>query len=285
MGDDLDVEKLTPAIGAILHGVDPDALPADLIYRALLDNLVIFLRGVDITPAAHLAFAQSFGDLDEPHPLYPHVEGYDRIMLLDNDLHSPPDTNSWHTDLTYKARQPFASVLVARVLPPVGGDTLWSSNYAAYDRLPDGMRRDLEGLEAIHDMGDFRNNFAQTKQGTDREASLGDGMAKMGQTIRPLIGTHPGTGRKFLNFNEAFVSHILGMTTGEATALKLWLAGHMNQPEDQVRWRWQPGDLAMWDNRVTMHYATADYLPAHRQMNRITIVNDRRTAGANDVGS
>jgi len=104
MGDDLDVEKLTPAIGAILHGVDPDALPADLIYRALLDNLVIFLRGVDITPAAHLAFAQSFGDLDEPHPLYPHVEGYDRIMLLDNDLHSPPDTNSWHTDLTYKAR-------------------------------------------------------------------------------------------------------------------------------------------------------------------------------------
>lgn len=104
-------------------------------------------------------------------------------------------------------------------------------------------------------------------------------MGRFGHMVRPLTGTHPVTGRKFLNFNEAFVSHILGLTASESAALKTWLAGHMNRPEDQVRWRWKAGDLAMWDNRCTMHYAVADYLPDYRCMNRITVVEDRR-AGA-----
>ena len=201
-------------------------------------------------------------------------------MALDNNPKSPPDTNSWHTDLTYKAEQPFASVLVARKVPDVGGDTIWSSSYAAYDRLPAGMKTDLEGLEAIHDMGDFRNSFAMGAGANSREERLNTGMARMGQVIKPLIGTHPVTKRKFLNFNEAFVSHILGMTTGQSNALKTWLSGHMNIPEDQVRWKWQEGDLAMWDNRVTMHYAVADYLPSPRTMSRITIVKDRRAEQA-----
>ena len=114
-------EKLTPAIGAILHGADLD--DADAIYQALLDNLVIFIRGAEIDPARHLAFARSFGQIDDPHPLYPHVEGYDHIMLLENDSGAPPDTNSWHTDLSYKGEQPFASVLIARAVPEVGGSS------------------------------------------------------------------------------------------------------------------------------------------------------------------
>ena len=268
------IEKLTPAIGAILHDVDFAAgiggALHDEIYQALLDNLVIFFRGTDITPAQHLQFAEGFGRLDDPHPLYPHVDGFPNIMKLENDSSAPPDTNSWHTDLTYKPNQPFTSILVARSVPEVGGDTMWSSNYAAYERLPDGMRRDLEGLQAVHDMGDFRNSFAEND---DR---MNSGVSRFGSTIRPLIGTHPVTGRKFLNFNEAFVSHILGMTTIESNMLKVWLAGHMNTPEDQMRWRWQAGDIAMWDNRVTMHYAVADYLPAYRCMNRITVLDDKR---------
>lgn len=270
----LTTEKLTPAIGAVLDGVDfsqpIDTAVHDAIYQALLDNLVIFFRGTDLSPAAHMAFAESFGTLDAPHPLYPHVDGFDRIVKLENDSGAPPDTNSWHTDLTFKAEQPFASILVARTVPEVGGDTLWSSNYAAYQRLADGMRRDLEGVQAIHDMGDFRNSFAKSA------AALNAGMARFGHNIRPLIDTHPVTGRKFLNFNEAFVSHIVGLTTREANALKTWLAAHMDRPEDQLRWRWRAGDIAMWDNRVTMHYAVADYLPAYRCMNRITVVDDRR---------
>ena len=279
----LTAARITPALGAEISDVDfsGSLTPAlhDAIYQALLEHLVIFFRGTDISPAAHLEFARGFGRIDEPHPLYPHVEGYENIVLLENDSNAPPDTNSWHTDLTFKHEQPFASILVARNVPDVGGDTIWSSCYAAYDRLPDGMRRDLEGLEAIHDMGDFRNSFAGAQGGRSGVERLDEGMARFGHMIRPLIGTHPVTGRKFLNFNEAFVNHIVGLTTNESNALKTWLAGHMNRPEDQIRWRWRAGDMAMWDNRVTMHYAVADYLPAYRCMNRITVVEDGRAKG------
>lgn len=278
---------ITPAIGAELSGIDfsrpisPDVNQA--IYDALLEHLVIFVRGTDISPAMHLAFAEDFGDLDAPHPLYPHVAGYERIVLLENDSGAPPDTNSWHTDLTYRAQQPFSSILVARHVPPVGGDTMWSSCYAAYDRLSDGMKRDLEDLEAVHDYGDFRNSFTGAKNGKSGVERLNESVSRFGHTIRPLVGIHPVSGRRYLNFNEAFVTHIVGLTTNEASSLKMFLANHMNKPEDQLRWRWKPGDVAMWDNRVTMHYAVADYLPEYRCMNRITVVNDRREKQARDV--
>lgn len=279
--------RITPAIGAEISGVDfstpVSAEVNQAIYDALLEHLVVFFRGTDISPAMHLAFAEDFGDLDAPHPLYPHVAGFERIVLLENDSGAPPDTNSWHTDLTFKSKQPFSSILVARHVPPVGGDTMWSSCYAAYDRLSDGMKRDLEGLEAVHDYGDFRNSFAEAKNGKSGVERLNESVARFGHTIRPLVGIHPVSGQKYLNFNEAFVTHIVGLTTNESSSLKSYLANHMNKPEDQLRWRWNSGDMAMWDNRVTMHYAVADYLPEYRCMNRITVVNDRREEGAREV--
>ena len=111
---------------------------------------------------------------------------------------------------------------------------------------------------------------------------LNETVPRFGHNIRPLVATHPVTGRRFLNFNEAFVTHIVGMTTNESNALRSFLANHMNRPEDQMRWRWSAGDLVMWDNRVTMHYAVADYLPHYRCMNRVTVVRDRRAAPAAD---
>lgn len=278
----LDIDPLTPAIGASVGGIDFSRPVTDedydALYRTLLEHLVIFIRGVDITPAAQLQLARNFGDIDEPHPSYPHVDGHENIVLLENDADTPPDTNSWHTDLTFRQQQPFASVLIARRVPACGGDTMWSSNYAAYERLPDGMKRDLEELEAIHDLGDFRNSFASANGALSASENLNQSVARFGHKLRPLIGRHPVTGRKFLNYNEAFVTHIVGLTTNEANSLKVFLANHMNKPEDQVRWRWAEGDLAMWDNRVTMHYAMADYLPQYRCMNRVTVVRDRRAA-------
>ena len=153
---------------------------------------------------------------------------------------------------------------------------MWSSCYAAYERLSEGMQKDLEALQAVHDLGDFRNSFAQDSKHQSANERLNQQVSHFGHQVRPLIGTHPVTGRKFLNFNEAFVTHIVGLTTNESVALKSYLANHMNKPEDQVRWRWKSGDLAMWDNRVTMHYAVADYLPQRRVMNRVTIVEDKR---------
>jgi len=132
------------------------------------------------------------------------------------------------------------------------------------------MKAHLSGLNAIHDMGDFRNSYSESPE------RIKEGFAKMGVSIKPLIDSHPVNGRKFLNFNEAFATHIDGMTTTDANALKTMLAAHMNKPDDQMRWRWKAGDLAMWDNRVTQHYAVADYLPAYRCMNRVTVVRDGR---------
>lgn len=276
----LKVRKITPALGAIVNGVDFSAPVSgelnDTLYDLLLEHQVLFFPGSAITPAAHLEFAKGFGQVDEPHPIYPHVDSYPNIVLLENDSGAPPDTNSWHTDLTFKAVQPFASILVAREVPEVGGDTMWSSLYAAYDRLPEGMKQDLAGMEAVHDMGDFRNSFARPMGAKSAEEWLNDAVVRFGCKVRPLIGTHPITGRKFLNFNEAFVTHIVGLGSNESNALKVFLANHMNTPEDQMRWRWSNGDIAIWDNRVTMHYAVADYLPAYRRMNRITVVQDRR---------
>ena len=276
----LSIDPVTPSIGAVISGLDfsqPISESVyDEVYQALLQHLVIFIRGVEIRPQEHLAFAQSFGDLDEPHPLYPHVENFENIVKLENDSGAPPDTNSWHTDLTFKAVQPFASILIARHIPKIGGDTMWSSCYAAYERLPEGAKSDLEELAAVHDLGDFRNSFATEKNGKSGIERLNESLPQFGHNIRPLIGTHPVTGHKFLNFNEAFTTHILGMTTNESNSLRTYLANHMNKPEDQVRWRWTAGDLAMWDNRVTMHYALADYLPEYRCMNRVTVVRDRR---------
>ena len=280
----LNVKKITPAIGGIIQGINfskpINETTQDAIYHALLEHKVIFFRNAEITPAAHLAFARSFGVIDEPHPIYPHVDGYENIVKLENNEKTPPDTNAWHTDLTFKQHQPFASILVARTVPDIGGDTLWSSSSAAYDRLPEHMKAYLGDLEAIHDMGDFRNNFVSDTSTEDSRQRLNDAIVRFGQNVRPLIQKHPITGQTFLNFNEAFVNHIVGLTTNESNALKTWLTNHMNRPEIQMRWKWEAGDIAMWDNRITMHYAVADYLPAYRCMNRITVVSDKRESAA-----
>jgi len=282
----LKTRKISPAIGAeVLNGDLSGGLTgalADAIHDALMQHLVLFFRGADITPRAHLDLARAFGDIDAPHPLYASVEGFPNIVRLENGAGNPPDTDAWHTDLTFKAEQPFASILVARALPDCGGDTLWSSCYAAYDRLGDGIKRDLAGLSAVHDMGDFRNSVGQDRDDASGSERLNAGMGRFGHQIRPLIGTHPVTGRKYLNFNESFVSHIMGMTTNRGNLLKSFLADHMNRPEDQLRWRWRVGDVAIWDNRVTMHYAVSDYLPQRRCMHRVTVLRDRRTPPPRD---
>ena len=111
------------------------------------------------------------------------------------------------------------------------------------------------------------------KTGSER---LNEGIKKFGHNIMPVIGRHPITSKKFLNFNEAFSNHIVGLTSNDSNSLKTFLSNHMNKPEDQVRWKWSEGDLAMWDNRVTMHYAVSDYLPNYRCMHRITIIKDKK---------
>lgn len=280
----LTIDPVTPAIGAEIGGVelsqplDPGTL--DAIYRSLIDHLVIFFRDQDLTPAAHLAFAESFGEIDRPHPVYPHVGETANVVLLESGPDRPPDTNVWHTDLTFYQEPPFASILWAREVPAAGGDTLWASMYAAYDALPPEMKTLIDDLQAVHDFGDFRNDFL--RDGGVEE--LNAAMARLGQAVHPVAPRHPVTGRRFLYVNQPFTRSIVGLGAADSDRLLRYLLDHLNRPEFQVRFRWRAGSVAMWDNRVTQHYAVSDYYPARRAMHRVTVVKDRRI-GAHPAAS
>ena len=270
------VEAITPSIGAEISGVslnkDLTSAIVEKIYSALIKHQVIFFRDQDISPETHLKLAESLGDIDPGHPVYPHVEGYQSIVLLRNDVDNKPDTNDWHKDLTFKSNPPFASILHGVNVPKVGGDTLWASMSAAYDSLPDGWKEHLEGLEAIHDMGTFRNDF-YNEGGID---SVNSALKKVGSAVHKVIETHPISGLKYLNVNQSFTRNIVNESQGPSDHILQFLFQHITKPEFQVRFHWENNSIAIWDNRITQHYAVCDYLPSFRHMQRITVSNDKR---------
>ena len=270
------VEAITPSIGAEISGVslnkDLNSATVEKIYSALIKHQVIFFRDQDISPETHLKLAESLGDIDPGHPVYPHVEGYQSIVLLKNDAHTRPDTNDWHKDLTFKANPPFASILHGVSVPQVGGDTLWASMSAAYESLSDGWKEHLEGLEAIHDMGTFRNDYY--KDGGIE--SVNNALKKVGSAVHKVVETHPISGLKYLNVNQSFTRNIVNESQGQSDHVLQFLFQLITKPEFQVRFHWENNSIAIWDNRITQHYAVCDYLPNFRHMQRITVVNDKR---------
>ena len=273
------LEQITPTIGAEISNID---LSQDLseekldqIYQDLIDYKVIFFRNQEISPKNHIALAKSFGEIEPPHPVYPHVKDFPEIVLLENDANNPPDTDEWHTDVTFKSDPAFASILYSKLIPPSGGDTLWCSLSAIYEALPNDTKKYLETLRAVHDMGSFRNNFIDD----DNEKSaqnVNEGFQKFGNAIHPMVKVHPISKNKLLYINPGFTSQIVGMNMTDSNNLLTYLFNFMNKPEFQIRFKWSANTIAIWDNRCTMHYAIGDYMPHHRQMNRITVLNDKR---------
>jgi len=272
----LKVTPLTPSIGALISEVslnkDLNSDTIEQIYSALIKHQVVFFRDQNISPESHLKLAESLGEIDPGHPVYPHVEGHQSIVLLKNDANNRPDTNDWHKDLTFKPNPPFASILHGVKVPKVGGDTLWASMSAAYDKLPNGWKEHLEKLEAIHDMGTFRNDFYK-EGGID---SVNDALKKVGSAVHKVIGTHPISGLKYLNVNQSFTRNIVNESQGPSDHILQFLFQHISKPEFQVRFHWEDNSVAIWDNRITQHYAVFDYLPEFRHMQRVTVVNDKR---------
>lgn len=273
----LEIEPLSPAIGAVLRGVNlaetaSDDLIGD-IRAALLKHQVIFFEGQDFTPTQQRDFAARFGDL-HVHPLYDRDEGHPEIMIIDNHVDNPTDNNFWHTDVTFIDTPPMGSILAARQLPPVGGDTMWASMTAAYNALSKPMQKFLQGLEAVHDF-----SFAFTADGlagsqAGRE-KYEKAVAANPPVIHPVIRTHPETGEPGIFVNSVFTRRIKGLRREESRALMAFLNTHIQQPEFVVRWRWRPGDVAFWDNRNTQHRAVDDFLPHRRIMTRATVLGDR----------
>ena len=244
------------------------------VYEALIAHLVIFIEDQHLTPAEQVDFALQFGGLDVPHPVYQTLKGCPEIVELENDGDRPPDTNDWHTDLTFRPNPPFMSILYAKQVPQTGGDTLWSNLYAVFDALPDDLKALLRGQSAIHDIGTFRNDFLTD---TMDVKAVNQGLFDTGSAVHRIVQTHPVTHREFLYVNPSFTQHIVGFKKSESDRLLRYLYDHANQPEFQVRYRWRPNSLALWDNRVTQHYAIADYLPEYRKMHRVTVINDLRS--------
>ena len=271
------VRPVAPLIGAEIIGVslaDPltPAMHAEL-NRALLEWKVLFFRKQDITPEQHSAFAAHWGPL-ESHPF---------IGLRDDQRDEAPQVvrlekgpkfggyeNTWHSDVTWREAPSLGSVLRAIELPEVGGDTLFADMAAAYDLLPDVVRDRLDGLVAEHDWIDTFGAFMDPVKRDELRKDFPP-------AHHPVVRTHPETGRKTLYVNRAFTRRILDMDPADSRELLEILYNQATFPEYQCRWHWEAGDVAFWDNRSTQHYASSDYFPQRRIMERITVIGDRPT--------
>lgn len=278
------IEPLSCALGAELVGVSlADAIYDDGLFEdlraALFAHRVLFLRNQTFTRAQHVAFARRFGEL-ENHPVVgsdPENPGLVRIYKTPD---KPNDRyeNAWHSDATWREIPQFGAVLRCIECPPVGGDTMWANMALAYEKLPTSVKEQIAPLHARHSI----------------EASFGAAMplekrlalkAQFPDAEHPVVRTHPQTGEKILYVN-AFTTHITNYHTPDrvrfgmdanpgAADLLRYLVSQAYIPEYQVRWRWQPGSVAIWDNAATQHYAVMDYPPSHRKMERAGIIGTK----------
>ncbi|MBP2479509.1 taurine dioxygenase [Crossiella equi] len=249
------VRPLTGALGAEIRGVTlaevDDALFGQ-IHQLLLEHLVLFFpEAAGLTPEAHKAFGSRFGPL-EVHRFLPKLPGHEEIVVLDSDQGAKADV--WHTDVTFAPNPPIASVLQIVTSPDVGGDTMWSNQYLAYEALSAPMRELVDGLTARH-------VFELPGGGYRSEAE------------HPVVRTHPETGRRSLYVNRMFTKRVPQLTAEESAVLLNHLFTVSESPQRVCRYRWTEGAVAMWDNRATQHYAVNDYT-ARRVGHRVTVLGD-----------
>ena len=277
------VQPMTCVIGAELGNVDLGVASRDAglvseIRTLLLKYKVLFFRDQDITRAEHVAFARNFGELED-HPVAGSDPDHPGLVRIYKSPDAPNDRyeNAWHTDATWREKPPFGCVLRCVECPPVGGDTMWANMAEAYSRLPEYVKAQIADLRARHSI----------------EASFGAALpvekrlalkSQYPDAEHPVVRTHPETGEKVL-FVNAFTTHFtnyhtpdrvrVGQDANPGAALLLnYLVSQAFIPEYQVRWRWRPNSMAMWDNRSTQHYAVMDYPPCHRKMERAGIIGD-----------
>jgi taurine dioxygenase len=269
-----DVVPQGVTVGGLIEGVDLTAdLSAEMIdeiRRALFEFKVIFFRDQALTPQRHVAFARRFGEL-EVHPFIPANAEHPELVRFEKSSEVGGYENSWHHDVTWREVPSMGAVLHAIRVPPVGGDTVFSDMYAAYDALDDDVKARVESLTAVHDF--MRSFGGQVPPG--REAEF---RAKYPLVEHPVVCRHPSTGRRLLYVNVNFTNHIVGLDEDESRELLALLCQQAHTLEHQCRFRWQNDSVAFWDNRAVQHYATSDYWPHVRIMERASIVGTRPAA-------
>jgi taurine dioxygenase len=272
----IEVHRIAGALGAEISGVDlarnlDDATVAE-IRRIWLDNCVVFFRNQDLAPAQFLELAKRFGEPIE-YPFLKGLDGFPEIITVAKLEHEKINFGGvWHSDTSYLDIPPMATMLIAREVPPVGGDTLFASQYLAYETLSDGMKRLLDGLVAL-------NASAKADVTRTREDRLKDGKNPQARkdyvAEHPVVRTHPETGRKALYVNVAHTVRFKDMSEEESAPILDFLFRHQIRPEFTCRFHWEPGSIAFWDNRCAQHNPVNDYHGYRRLMHRITLKGDK----------
>jgi taurine dioxygenase len=270
----IEVTPLAGGLGAGISGVD---LAADLaddtvaeIRRAWLEHLVVFFREQVLGPEEFLTFARRLGEPVE-YPFVKGIDGFPEIITVSKRPHGTVNFGGiWHSDTVYLDRPPMATMLVAREVPPVGGDTMWANMYAAYEALSPGMQRLLEHLRAVNSSA--LADVSKTRE--DRIRDSGDGGDHEYLSEHPVVRTHPETGRKALYVNVAHTQRFVDMTEDESRGLLRYLFEHSIRPEFTCRFQWRVGSVALWDNRCAMHNPINDYHGHTRTMHRISLAGD-----------
>lgn len=269
----LDITPLGPTIGAEVSGVrlngdlSPEVL--DELRRALLEWKLLVFRDQHIDRSEHRAFAQLWGELEQ-HPFFKFTQPGQTdvdVATLAKGMDAAGVENNWHNDVTWHTTPSFAAVLRAVEIPPVGGDTLWADTGAAYDLLPADLKQRIDPLVAEHD---WIHSFGAGMEKQDVDLLR----PQFPPVQHPVVRVIPETGRRVLFVNMIFTQRILGLDAEESNDLLSTLYRQIMRPEFQVRLRWQPDTVAMWDNRACQHYASSDYHPQRRVMDRISIVGD-----------
>ncbi len=274
MTDELTVTKLGSRIGALLDGVgvggDLDPATVDEIRQALLTHKVIFFRGQHhLDDRQQLAFAGLLGTpIGHPAAAVLAAENAPIITPINSDY---AKANRWHTDVTFAANYPAASILRAVTLPSYGGSTLWASTTAAYDELPEPLKSLVDNLWALHTN---RHDYVTTESLTDAQQAFRQAFEKPDfRTEHPVVRVHPETGERTLLAGD-FVRGFVGLDSYESSVLLEVLQRRITMPENTIRWNWEPGDVAIWDNRATQHRAVDDYDGQYRLMHRVTLMGD-----------
>ncbi|MDG2028466.1 MAG: TauD/TfdA family dioxygenase [Acidimicrobiales bacterium] len=268
----LEITQLNGFFGAEVGGVDMakvDDATTEELRKAWLDHKVLVLRDQHVSIKDHITFGRLFGDLEE-HPFTEGIEGYPEIVRLEagGDTDKRFVASQWHSDVTWRAEPSMGSILRGRIIPEIGGDTCFSDATAAYARLPDELKEEIDDLFAIHD---YARVFADRVD----PAEVEEVRAKYPLQRHPVIRTHPDTGARGIYTNRAFVSHIDGVEQDDSERILRRMEKAMMDPSVQIRVRWEPDTFVMWDNRAVQHAATSDFFPAHRVMERVTVIGDR----------
>jgi len=264
----LELRPLTRAIGAEVGGLELSRPLEPGVVGALRDALgrhgVLFFRDQRLTPEAQVAFARQFGEPTPAHPVLPSVPGHPHVLRIDG---RDDRAAWWHTDVTFMQTPPMGSILSMDEVPPVGGDTLWVSTHAAYDALSEPVRALCDTLIALHHDPFFAADVAE-RGGMEWDGSHVDVLRP---AIHPVVRTHPDTGRNGLFVNPQFTQLVIGLSPVESDGVLDLLYRHLQKPEFACRFHWEPGSVAFWDNRATLHYAVDDYGDDVRVAHRVTL--------------